>query len=104
MDAMTVTLRPEDVAHDTQTIVGRGGSGIVHRGTLTHRDGRPAEPAAIKRLQAGATSGEQRRFQKEFAVLEFASERYPRACRLRLTRGRTVPGHAALQRIAAWPS
>jgi serine/threonine-protein kinase len=79
--AAAATLRPQDVAHDTQAIVGRGGSGIVHRGTITHADGR-AEPVAIKRLQAGATPGEERRFQKEFAVSLRASQRCPRACRL----------------------
>eukprot|EP01046_Picozoa_sp_COSAG06_P059708 COSAG06_NODE_12444_length_1374_cov_0.585803_1_plen_305_part_10 len=74
-------LRPEDVAHDTRAIVGRGGSGIVHRGRLTWPDGR-VEDVAIKRLQMGATPGDERRFQRELQVSLRAAERCARACRL----------------------
>eukprot|EP01043_Picozoa_sp_COSAG02_P022383 COSAG02_NODE_1162_length_14168_cov_10.478570_10_plen_990_part_00 len=80
MNSATVELRPVDVAHDTRNIVGRGGSGIVHRGTLTR--GADTEPVAIKRLSATATSAEERRFRRELAVSLRASQRCSRACRL----------------------
>ena len=74
-------LQPADVMHDMSAIIGRGGGGIVHRGTLRLPDGSRLV-VAIKRLQAGATESDERRFMREFRVALRASQRCPRACRL----------------------
>ena len=74
-------LRDADVAH-TAEIVGRGGSGLVRRGTLQLPGGQRAIDVAIKTLHAGATESDERQFRKEFQVSLRASERCLRACRM----------------------
>ena len=73
-------LRDQDVTCTDQE-VGRGGSGIVHRGELRLPDG-SIITAAIKKLHDGATAKEVRAFMKEFTVSVRAAERCPRACRI----------------------
>ena len=75
-----VGLRDADVTHSGE-IVGRGGSGVVRKGTLRLPDG-TVVAVAIKMLHAGATESEERSFRKELWVGQRASERCPRACQI----------------------
>ena len=75
-----VGLRDADVTHSGE-IVGRGGSGVVRKGTLRLPDG-TVVAVAIKMLHAGATESEERSFRKELRVGQRASERCPRACQI----------------------
>ena len=71
-------LPPESVEH-SDVHVGRGASGIVHKGWLTLPDGARTE-VAIKSLAPGASEREIRQFQREFVVSWTASQRCPGAC------------------------
>ena len=57
-----VGLRDADVTHSGE-IVGRGGSGVVRKGTLRLPDG-TVVAVAIKMLHAGATESEERSFRR----------------------------------------
>ena len=71
-------LPPESVEF-TDVCVGRGGSGIVHRGWYTPADGDRIE-VAIKALAPGATDREIRHFQKEYTIHWTASKKCSGAC------------------------
>ena len=72
-------LPPESVEF-TDVCVGRGGSGIVHRGWYKiPADGDRIE-VAIKALAPGATDREIRQFQKEYTIHWTASKKCPGAC------------------------
>eukprot|EP01047_Picozoa_sp_COSAG01_P073562 COSAG01_NODE_12032_length_1812_cov_0.988908_2_plen_302_part_01 len=80
-------LPDADVEHSTE-IVGRGGSGIVCKGTYTQRDGTKV-PVAIKELVPGADTSVEHRLQhhimcltKEFSIAHKASKKCPRACKM----------------------
>jgi serine/threonine protein kinase len=80
-DGSPMGLCDADVAH-TSEIVGRGGSGVVRRGTIQLGGGAAPLAVAIKTLHAGATESDQRKFVKEIGASLRASERCPRACRM----------------------
>ena len=65
----------------THDVVGRGGSGIVHKGVVTRRLGQPEEVAA-KTLLPGATVGAEKRFLKETQAAFKASQTCSGACRM----------------------
>ena len=71
-------LAPETVEHTAEHL-GRGGSGIVHKGWLMLPDSTRSE-VAIKMLAPGATEREVQQFQKEYIVHWNASQRCPGAC------------------------
>lgn len=75
-----VWLRDADVTHSGE-MIGRGGSGVVRKGTLRLADG-AVEAVAIKTLHAGGTESEERSFRRELRVGERAARRCPRACQI----------------------
>ena len=77
--ASTLGFLAAELVEFTDTLVGRGGSGIVTRGWLTQPDGERVE-VAIKALAPGASEREIQQFQKEFTISWTASQRCPCAC------------------------
>ena len=65
----------------SDSIIGRGASGIVRNATLTRRSG-AVEPVAAKMLAAGASEREMQRFAKELAVSLAAAQQCSGTCRI----------------------
>ena len=65
----------------TRDVIGKGGSGVVYKGSLRLPDGSVVD-AAIKLLHEGSTEREQDRFVTEFGIALRASQRCTRACRM----------------------
>eukprot|EP01043_Picozoa_sp_COSAG02_P058428 COSAG02_NODE_7270_length_3089_cov_2.598662_2_plen_577_part_01 len=78
-ETSSTAIHGENLTHGD--IIGRGGSGVVRKGTLRLADG-AVVPVAIKTLGMGATQKDMVRFEKEFRVSLQASGSCSRVCHI----------------------